>query len=248
MDRKDGFVTLVIGHKGAPTTERENSVAAFRRARALGVDGVELDVRRAAGGRLAVWHDPTLPDGRALLDTPWKELDSEVADLDTVLDACAGLQLVNVEVKNWPFDQDFDDTLGVAEAVAAALAERPAAERARMVVSCFHRPTVDRLRVVLDDLAAEVATAWLLWNVDDPDGVVAVAVENRHAALHPHFTAVTPELLDAAHAAGLTVNCWTCNDLDRIRQLAAMGTDGIITDLPEAARAALDAVDTVDDR
>ena len=51
---------------------------------------------------------------------------------------------------------------------------------------------------------------------------------------------VIAELVDRAHAAGLTVNCWTCNDLDRIRELAALGTDGIITDVPEAARAALD--------
>lgn len=242
MVRKEGFVTLVIGHKGVPTTERENSVASFRRAREVGVDGVELDVRRAAGGSLAVWHDPVLPDGRRLLDTPWDELATEVADLTAVLDACAGLRLVNVEVKNWPYDQDFDASLGVAETVGAALAARPGAERARLLASCFHRPTLDRLRGVLDERAPEVATAWLLWNVDDPAEVVQVAVENGHAALHPHFTAVTPALLDRAHAAGLTVNCWTCNDLERIRALAAMGTDGIITDLPEAARRTLDGL------
>jgi glycerophosphoryl diester phosphodiesterase len=233
-------VTLVIGHKGVPTVEPENSVASFARARRVGIDGVELDVRRASAGRLAVWHDPVLPDGRSLLDTPWGELSGDVAELAAVLDACAGLQLVNVEVKNWLYDQDFDASLAFADDVAKALVERPATERARLVASCFHRPTVDRLRVVLDDLAPEVATAWLLWNVDDVGEVVSVAVEQGHAALHPHFTAVTAELVDRAHAAGLTVNCWTCNDLDRIRELAALGTDGIITDVPEAARAALD--------
>jgi glycerophosphoryl diester phosphodiesterase len=234
------LVTIVIGHKGLPTIEPENRVASFEHARQVGVQGVELDVRRAAEGALAVWHDPVLPDGRTLLDTPREALDGAVDELDTVLDACAGVPLVNVEIKNWPYDPDFDESLGIADDVAKALAARAPDERAAFVVSCFHRPTVDRVRVVLGDLAPEVAAAWLLWNVDDPEEVVGAAVDSGYQALHPHFTAVTSELLGQAHEAGLTVNCWTCNDLDRIRALAEIGTDGIVTDIPVDARAALE--------
>jgi glycerophosphoryl diester phosphodiesterase len=219
--------------------EAENRIASFARARQLGADGVELDVRRATNERLAVWHDPILPDGRALLGSDWAELRDAVDELGPVLDACAGLSLVNVEIKNWVNDGDYDDTLGIAGTVARALAARPLAERQAIVVSCFHLPTVDRARVVLDDLAPEVATGWLLWNVDDVPGVVATAVDNGHAALHPHHSTVTPELNEAAHAAGLAVNCWTCNDADRIRWLADIGTDGIITDDVPGALAVL---------
>jgi glycerophosphoryl diester phosphodiesterase len=246
--RKDKFVTLVIGHKGVPALEAENRVASFARARQIGADGVELDVRRAgtlagepqADARLAVWHDPILPDGRALMGADWRELRGVVDELGAVLDACAGLSLVNVEIKNWVNDVDFDESLAIADTVAAALAARPADERAAFVVSCFHLPTVDRARVVLDDLAPEVATGWLLWNVDDVAGTVKTAVANGHRALHPHHSTVTAELNDAAHGAGLTVNTWTCNDPDRIRWLAEVGTDGIITDDVRVARAALD--------
>ena len=236
-------MTLVIGHKGVPGLEAENRVASFARARQIGADGVELDVRRAgepqADSRLAVWHDPILPDGRALLGSDWGELRGVVDELGAVLDACAGLSLVNVEIKNWINDPDYDDTLGIADAVAAALAARPADERAAFVVSCFHLPTVDRARVVLDGLAPEVATAWLLWNVDDVAATVATAVENGHRALHPHHSTVTAELNDAAHAAGLAVNTWTCNDPDRIRWLADVGTDGVITDDVPVAQSVL---------
>jgi glycerophosphoryl diester phosphodiesterase len=232
-------VTIVIGHKGVPTVAPENSVASFAQARELGIAGVELDVRRAAEARLVVWHDPHLPDGRSLLTTPGDELATAVDDLGAVLDACAGLRLVNVEIKNWIYDPDFDDSLGIADDVAKVLATRPPAERAAFVVSCFHRPTVDRARALLGDLAPEAATAWLLWNVDDPEETVTAAAESGYQALHPHFTAVTPTLLDLAHAAGMAVNCWTCNDLDRIRELADLGTDGIVTDIPEEAQQAL---------
>jgi glycerophosphoryl diester phosphodiesterase len=228
-------MTLVIGHKGAPTLAAENSAASFARAREIGAHGVELDVRRVGDGHLAVWHDPALADGRVLLSSAWPELRDAVDDLDAVLDASAGLQLVNVEIKNWIYDSDFDESLAIADHVAVALAARPAAEHGTFVVSCFHRPTVDRARKVLDDLAPEIAVGWLLWNVDDPADVVGQAVDGGYGALHPHHAAVTPELVEQAHAAGVAVNCWTCNDPERIRWLADVGADGIITDDPALA-------------
>src|SRR5215831_19929449 len=41
--RQPGQMPLIIGHRGASACETENTVAAFRRARADGADGVELD-------------------------------------------------------------------------------------------------------------------------------------------------------------------------------------------------------------
>jgi glycerophosphoryl diester phosphodiesterase len=233
--RKGKFVTLVIGHKGAPLVEPENSVASFAAARRDGADGVELDVRRTGDGALAVWHDPVLEDGRILLDSSWPELADVLDDLAAVLDACAGMELVNVEIKNWPADQDFDATLGLADAVATAVAARRYDERKALVLSCFHPATLDRVREVLDDLAPDVRTARLMWGVADVEEVVTTAVEHGHAAVHPFFTAVTPDLITEAHAAGLAVNCWTCNDLDEIRRQADLGIDGIITDRPADA-------------
>jgi glycerophosphoryl diester phosphodiesterase len=84
---------------------------------------------------------------------------------------------------------------------------------------------------VLDDVAPEVATGWLVWNIDDAAAVIGQTVDGRHAAIHPHHGTVTPELNEAAHAAGLTVNTWTCNDPDRIRWLA------------ESRRACIDSAD-----
>ena len=88
-------MTLVIGHKGAAGLAPENSLEAFRMAREVGADGVELDVRRTADGALAVHHDPTLGDGRRLMDVATGELPAGIATLPPVLDACAGLALVN---------------------------------------------------------------------------------------------------------------------------------------------------------
>ncbi len=238
-------MTQVIGHRGAPQVEPENTVAAFRAAARIGADGVELDVRRTADGQLAIHHDAHLADGRAIVATPWAEMPDEVPDLAAGLDGCRGLEVVNVEIKNWPDDVDFDDTLGHVDRVVEALLARSADERARFLVSCFHLPSVDRVR----ELAPELETGWLVIGpgadgrtepgVDPVAAMVAEVAGHGHRALHPHHAFVTAELVAAAHAAGVALNTWTCDDPDRIRWLADLGVDGIVTNVPDVALTAL---------
>jgi glycerophosphoryl diester phosphodiesterase len=245
------LATQVIGHRGAPRIAPENTVASFRSAVDVGADGVELDVRRTADGHLAVHHDAHLADGRALVGTPWSETPDEVPDLTAALDACAGLEVVNVEIKNWPDDVDFDASLAVVDRVVEELLARPGDERARLLVSCFHLPSVDRVR----ELAPELATAWLVLGpveaiadgqdargpaADPVAAMVAETADHGHAALHPHHAFVTPQLVEAARSAGIAVNTWTCDDPERMRWLAEVGVDGIVTNVPDQALVALD--------
>jgi glycerophosphoryl diester phosphodiesterase len=225
-------VSLVIGHRGAPLVAGENTVASFRAARALGADGVELDVRRTADGRMAVIHDAHLPDGRAVVETPRAELPDGIPELAEVLDASAGLALVNVEIKNWPADVDFDETLAFVDAVVDLLASRPAAEREHLVVSSFHLPSVDRVK----ELAPDLVTGWLVLGGDD---LIDQVVGHGHQAIHPHHAFVTPELVEQAHTEEVAVNTWTCDEPDRIAWLAEVGVDGIVTNAPDVALAAL---------
>ena len=242
-------MTHVIGHRGASRAERENTVAAFRAAAAQGADGVELDVRRTADGALAVHHDPHLADGRAIVATTWADMPDEVPDLAAALDACAGLGTVNVEIKNWPDDVDFDPTLAVVDRVLDVLLARPATERAALLVSCFHLPTVERVR----ERAPELATGWLVVGpgigphgapvaTDSGDALastVAALADGGHRALHPHHAFVNLEMVEVAHAAGIAVNAWTADDPERIVWLADTGVDAVITNVPDVALAAL---------
>lgn len=228
-------MTNVIGHRGAPTVASENTLDAFRAAVALGADGVELDVRRTAGPDLAVSHDETLPDGRSLRDLPRADWPPALCDLPAALDVCAGLPVVNVEIKNWPADGDFDESLAIVERVVALIEERPAAERAAVIVSCFHLPTVDRVRA----LAPGLATAWLTLGFADRDADLERVAASGHSAVHPHHSSVDADMVRAAHALGLGVNTWTCDLPDRIRWLADAGVDGIVTNEVEAALVAL---------
>jgi glycerophosphoryl diester phosphodiesterase len=69
--------------------------------------------------------------------------------------------------------------------------------------------------------------------------MVAEVVAHGHQALHPHHAFVTPGLIELAHAEEVAVNCWTCDDPERIRWLSDAGVDGIVTNAPDVALAAL---------
>ena len=68
-----------------------------------------------------------------------------------------------------------------------------------------------------------------------PADAVEVAVAGGHQALHPWWQAVDRALVDRAHAAGLAVNVWTCDDPEAMVRLAGWGVDGICTNVPDVA-------------
>ena len=225
-------MTLVIAHRGASAAHPENTLAAFAGARALGADWVELDVRRTVDDDLVILHDASLPSGALVMDTSRADLHDDVPSLAAALDACEGMG-VNIEIKNHPVDPDHDPTMVVAKGVVAEIQRRAAHDH--VLVSCFDLDTVDAVKA----LDPTIPTAFL---VLDPAGGEAVdeAAAHGHQALHPWVPFVDEALIARAHAAGLTLNTWTIDDPERIVELAAWGIDGIVTNVPDVARTALD--------
>lgn len=217
----------VIAHRGASRAAPENTVEAFRLARCLGADAVELDVRRLADGTLAVHHDAHLPDGRPLVALTAAELPTSVPHLGAALEACEGMW-VNVEIKNAPGEPDFDPDRRLASAVVDLVAAR--GDENRVLVSSFDATTVDAVRAVS---AGRVRTALLVVGCDLE--VVRAAAGQGHAALHPFFAGLTAELVASARDAGLDVNPWTCDDPEWMLRLAAWGVTGICTNEPDLA-------------
>ncbi|MFN8039912.1 MAG: glycerophosphodiester phosphodiesterase [Acidimicrobiales bacterium] len=225
----------VVAHRGASRAFPENTVEAFRGAVTLGADGIELDVRRCADGTLAVHHDPTPADGGPpLAERTAETLPAEVPTLATALAASEPLW-VNVEIKSDPAEPGFDPAYAVAGEVAAVLAAAGAPER--FLVSSFDPGAIAAHRAV----DPSIPTGLLVFHLADLARTVARAAEAGHVALHPFDPLVDAALVDAAHAAGLAVNVWTVDDPARMVELAALGVDAIITNVPDLARAALDA-------
>ncbi len=241
--RTVSVVPLLYAHRGANRRAPENTLTAFRLAIEEGADGVELDVRLAAGGEVVVVHDPRLDrvagralevaraDYDALRAVPIGEHE-RVPLLDEALDLVVGAGLrLNVEVKG-----DVPDRLALALAVGRVLRRRSAAERAHVVLSTFHpvvllglraaRPGVP-LAFLFDGEHTGPRRSALLRRALLPDG------------LHPHHALCTPAAVRRWKARGSFVSPWTVNDPAQARRLADLGVDSLITDDVPRIRAAL---------
>ena len=224
----------VIAHRGASAAAPENTVGAFRLARELGADWVELDARRTADGRVIVHHDAELADGRVIVELERADLPPSVCDLTDALDACEGMS-INIEIKNWPADPDFDETELVARYVVGLVQERSLHDR--VLISCFHYPTIQLVR----ELDPTIPTAFLHILVDRSwDDLAADVAAAGHVALHPWDGLVDESLMKAATANGLEVNVWTVDDPARMAELIDLGVHGLCTNVPDVARQAVD--------
>ena len=227
-------MTEVIAHRGASAYAPENTFAAFDLALAQGADALELDVRATSDGRLVVLHDSrllrTAGDRRAIATVRADDLSSmdpaaRPPALDAVLDRYGAATRWLVELK--------DSRAAAAHALAAALTAR-GLERAAVVQS-FDAALLCRLRRATPSLC--VAPLYRRAPSLRRLRVIAAfagAVGVRHGA-------VDMTLVWRARTCGLAVRAWTANAAADIERLAGLGVAGVITDVPDVARAVVDA-------
>lgn len=234
---------MIIAHRGASAVETENTVAAFARARADRADGVELDVMICATGELVVFHDDDLTRlghrPERIADTAFSVLraaalprDARIPTLDEVFEACGPDMLVNVELKI-P-DQGRTPLGPLCDAVAASIDRAGAGSR--VLVSSFHPwavrawmrrlPTVPAALLFEREAPLPLRRAW-------------AAAWLRPHALNPEFALCSAPRVAAWHRRGYMVNVWTVDDPAALAACRGMGVDGIITNDPARARAAL---------
>jgi glycerophosphoryl diester phosphodiesterase len=210
-------------------SERENTLASFRGAVALGVDGVELDVRRTRDGVLVVHHDPAI-DVVPIAHSDRSALPDYVPTLDEALDCLEGVT-VNVEIKNGRGALEVYDEHGdLARQVLQEIEGAGWSER--VIVSCFDLATCAYVR----SANREIPVAWLLWDVALGDALVQAHLLGFNA-VNPHFSTVDEEVVTRARDLHLDVNVWTVNTLEDLERMVAIDVACVITDDPALARA-----------
>lgn len=221
-------MTAIYAHRGLHVVQRENTSAAFLAAKALGVTGVELDVRRTLDGKLVVHHDPVV-EGAVIAQSVRGDLPTHVEDFAKVMEACRGMR-VNVEIKNIkdPSEPTYDTEGDFARQVLSFLYESNW-ERS-VIVSCFDEVTCALVR----HLNPGVAVGWLIWDIEFESALTRAYVLGLDA-VHPHFSLVTREAMATARELGVDVNVWTVNNPRDIKAMAELGVASIITDDPALA-------------
>jgi glycerophosphoryl diester phosphodiesterase len=223
------FIPRVIAHRGASGYEYENSLAAFRRAVMLDVDGVELDVHATRDGAIVVHHDPEIaglgPIGRvdaAQVRQARLANGERIPLLGEVLDLM-GDHDVWVEVK--ALDPSWDARL------LATLGAGPAPHR--YAVHSFERELIARLGRVRPELARGI-----LFSSRCPD-VLDVMRATGATTLWQEWRLIDDALIRAIHSAGYRVIAWTVNELPDLRRLARLGVDGLCGNYPDRIKVAI---------
>ncbi|MCH8919884.1 MAG: glycerophosphodiester phosphodiesterase [Chloroflexi bacterium] len=227
---------VIIAHRTCPRHAPENSLQGIRRAAELGADGVEIDVQRTLDGVPILMHDKTLWR-TAGLNWPARLLPYSLLRrlhlkggserVPTLAEALAALPpslTVAIEIKH-------------ASAAAATLAEvRRQRLESRTLLWSMHGKAVRHTAAE----APEIETALLRsvrWAgrlrrfLDD-------AVRFGAGGVSAHWQAITATFVDEAHRRGLKVYSMS-RDTKSIAAKLALGLDGIVTDWPQEARAAL---------
>jgi len=221
---------LIVAHRGASARAPENTIEAFHLALDLGVDGIEFDVHETADGRFAVHHDPDLPGG-LIRDLTLAQVRGRPAkyggEVPSLADALAlvsrrkpGLA-VCVEVKGM---RDW-------EILRRELA--PWRDALHLEIQSFDVGYLRAMAAAPDGHRLGVITQ------DPGPDPVALLEDLGAVGLSVRQDRITDGLAEPLHAAGKRLYAWTVNDVERARELGAMGVDAVITDVPETLAPAL---------
>ncbi|MFI7273579.1 glycerophosphodiester phosphodiesterase [Streptomyces sp. NPDC049879] len=253
---------LVVAHRGASGYAPENTLAAARAADETGTVWVETDVQRTADGELVLLHDTTLTrttDVEELFPdrAPWNVADFTAEEID-LLDAGSwyGAEFAGEPV---PTLEEFVRELagngqklllelkspelypGIEAEILAELDDEGWLDERRpgdrVVLQSFDAASVRTVH----ELAPRVETGFL--------GTPAVGDLAAYAEfadqINPRHTTVTAAYVDAVHALRgpqgrpLKVYVWTVDDGARAVELARLGVDGIISNVPDVVAAAV---------
>ena len=222
---------LVVGHRGARGHVAENTVASVKKALALGVDGIEIDVFVCASGELVVFHDKTLEkltDATGYIET--LDLDSirkitvlgrePIPTLVEVLDAINAEVVLNIELKG---ARTAKPTFALLEKYFDEGKLKPS----DVFISSFDWNELELFYQETKEVPIAVLTE------DDPLDAIPVALGLKAFAINPNHKSLTKSNVNKIHAAGLKIYPWTINEPEDIAHMKDLGVDAIITDYPE---------------
>ena len=247
-----GAKPRLFAHRGASGEAPENTLAAFRRAVALGVQYIELDVHMSRDGHVVVIHDGTLerttngagpvrertlaqlqqwdagyrfsPDGGQSF--PFRATGITIPTLAEAFRQCPGVKFT-VEIK--------PEEPAIEEHVIAVV--RACEREGDVILASEHDRVLQRVRGAAPDLATGFAygevfdfirrvAAGELAGYRPPGYAIQIPPEFRGVPL------VTEQTLAVAHEFGSEMHVWTINDTHEMARLLALGVDGVMSDFP----------------
>jgi|SRR6185312_4453236 len=218
----------IYAHRGASAECPENTMAAFRRAVALGVDALELDIHATRDGVLVVSHDP---DGRRMAHVNERLSELTFAEAQR-WDVGNGERLPRFEdvISEFALPLNVDLKRDIADATVALLRRMNAEER--VCLASFQVQTMRRVRALGYRGPTALSRAEVLAALALPAELRRGRWRMRAARAQLPLSLARPWVVRRMKALGLAVDFWTVDDPALARRLVALGADGVMTNDP----------------
>ena len=216
---------LRIGHRGAKAYEPENTLRSFARALEIGVNAVELDVRKTKDNQLIVMHDAEVnktTNGKGLV----KEL---------TLNEIKGFSAEKGEkIPTLKEALDFlDKKVKIIIELKEEGSEKPVLElvhekglQKNVILASFVEDVLRRVR----ELDSNIETGLIYAKHKNP---LKAALELKAQYLVGLYRFVHTANVQKAHENGLKVIVWTVNTPQEIATYVKRNVDGIASDKPD---------------
>jgi glycerophosphoryl diester phosphodiesterase len=240
----------VFGHRGARGLAPENTLAAFDRGVAEGVDGLELDLRLSRDGVPVVIHDEDLgrttdaagpvsamtADRLGRVDAgfhfapehgeSWRGRGQGVPTLREVLRRYPDMPLI-VEMKT--------NSETLARATVREIMDAGAA--GRVCLGSFGYRALSSARRAAPHLATSASREEVVWALFRSRIRCPLADARYHAYFVPErrngLTIVSPRFVHDASGGGCVVYVWPVNTTQQVERLLGWGVRGFLTDRPD---------------
>ena len=226
-------------HRGFCSRYPENTMLAFEKALAEGVDGIENDVQLTKDGEIVILHDESIDrttDGKGwvkdLTLAQVKELNANekfgdafpVQRIPTLREYLELVKnepvLTNIEMKTGVFQY-----LEMEQLLVDLLREYKVEDR--ILITSFNHFTIMRMK----ERAPEIRYGFLAydWRLDAGE----YTQKNGIPCYHPDYHNLTPEVVEDLRSHGIEINPYTVDDPKDIRDMIAKGVHSVITNCPD---------------
>ena len=240
---------LLFAHRGLSSIAPENTMAAFKLARDMGMPGIEFDVHLTKDGKLAVIHDHStarvggasmdvetsnLKDLSALDIGSWKGSQwkgERIIELRELFEEFGDSLYYDVELKS-----NISSDYGLEAAVAACLRDAFSTKSGltgRILVSSFNPMALARFKY----LSSAIPTA-IIWS---SDADVPAYLRHGEGRWIGKVDALKPDKAKVGRLSSFRwknighypILPWTVDDAPEATRLLALGCEGVISNKPQ---------------
>jgi glycerophosphoryl diester phosphodiesterase len=223
---------LVIGHRGAPSLEHENTIKSFKIALSHNVDGLEFDVQHTKDNQLIVYHDFDITYNQKtfqISNLTFQELNNfklnyKIPTFEEVIQICPSDKIINIEIKSHNIFHKHLITQIINILIKYHLSDN-------VIISSFNPFVLLELKKQSNKFKIG-----LLWS----NTISEKWYVTRHAykllqpySLHANVQSINTQISHWVRNKGMKLFLYTVNDIQSLQKAHHVGADAIFSDYPQ---------------